>query len=601
MKYFMLIFLIGLLNLNVFSQEDKTQALARQYFQNGDYQKAAQMFEELHNENPSNYYFYNSLFTSYIRLNEYNNAEKLAKKQIKKNKDDIRYLVDLGFVYSQDNQSKKAESQFQEAIDMLSANENEVRQLANKFMSFRQDDFVIATYKKGNELLNDDTHFAFDLGNAYLRADKPEMAIENWLIVVDKKPFMQQSVQTMFSNNLDKKGLADALETQLYGYIQKQPSRDEFPEMLIWLFTNQKDFKSALIQAKALDKRKNEDGGRIYKLALDAVQEKEYDAAIEGFEYIVKKGEQNRYQSIAKSEILRARKLKVTAGKYTNEDLEALKTAYNAFLEKYSVNPRIAETVRDLANLEARYLYNLDRAIELLEELLNHPQLSKKVRNEVKLDLGDFYLLNGEIWEATLLYAQVDKDERDSPLGEDARFRNARLSYFKGEFQWAQAQLGILKGATSELVANDALKLSVFIMDNLGLDTTTTTMEMYASAELLAMQNKKEAALIALDKILKEFPGHALADDIYFKKASILVEQNKYEKAAENLELLLMAHSEDILADDAIFMLGDIYQTYLNDFEKAMEFYKRIITDYSNSVLVVEARKRFRKLRGDDV
>lgn len=601
MKYFLMIFFVGLFSLNGFSQEDKTQALARQYFQNADYQKAAQMFEELYNDNPQNYYFYNSLFTSYIRLNEYKEAEKLVKKQIKKNKDDIRYLVDLGFIYSQDNQSKKAESQFQEAIDKLSADENQVRTLANKFMSFRQDDFVIATYQKGNELLNDETRFAFDLGNAYLRANKPEKTIENWLVVVDKKPFMQQSVQTMISNNLDKKGLADALETQLYGYIQRKSNRDEFPEMLIWLFTNQKDFKNALIQAKALDKRKNEDGGRIYKLSLDAVQEKEYDAAIEGFEYIVKKGEQNRYHSIAKSEILRARKLKVTSGKYTNEDLQALRNAYNSFLEKYAVNPRTAETVRDLANLEARYLFNLDSAIELLEDLLSHPQLTKKVRNEVKLELGDFHLLNGDIWEATLLYAQVDKDERDSPIGEDARFRNARLSYFKGEFQWAQAQLGILKGATSELVANDALKLSVFIMDNLGLDTTTTTMEMYAAAELLAMQNKKDAAIIALDKILKQFPGHSLADDIYMKKAEILMEQRKYEKAAENLELLLISHSEDILADDAIFMLGDIYQHHLNDYEKAMEFYKRIITDYSNSVLVVEARKRFRKLRGDDV
>jgi tetratricopeptide (TPR) repeat protein len=601
MKYSILIFIIAFLNFNVFGQEDKTQALARQYFQNGDYKKAAQMFEELYGNNPNNYYYYNSLFTSYIRLNDYNSAEKIVKKQIKKNKDDVKYLVDLGFVYSQDNQSKKAETQFQEAIDKLTANENEIRTLANKFISFRQDEFVIATYEKGNTLLNDETRFAFDLGNAYLRADKPEKAVENWLLVVDKKPFMQQSVQTMFSNNLDQKGLSDALETQLYGYIQKQPSRDEFPEMLIWLFTNQKDFKSALIQAKALDKRKNEDGGRIYKLALDAVQEKEYDAAIDGFEYIVKKGEQYRFYAISKSEILRARKLKITAGKYTEEDLLALQASYNAFLEKYSINPRVAETVRDLANLEARYLFNLDRAIELLEALLEHPQLSKKVRNEVKLDLGDFYLLNGEIWESTLLYAQVDKDEKDSPIGEDARFRNARLSYFKGEFQWAQAQLGILKGATSELVANDALKLSVFIMDNLGLDTTTTTMEMYASAELLAMQNKKDAALIALDKILTQFPNHALVDDIYFKKSTILLTQRKYKKAIENLELLLVNHSEDILADDAIFRIGEIYQKDLNNNEKAMEFYKRIITDFSNSVLVVEARKRFRTLRGDDV
>ena len=230
MKKFLLILFLGLFSINAFSQEDKTQALARQYFQNGDYQKAAQMFETLFKDNPGNYYFYNSLFTSYIRLNEYKEAEKLVKKEIRRNKDDIRYLVDLGFIYSQDNQSKKAESQFQEAIDQLRADENQVRTLANKFMSFRQDDFVIATYQRGNELLNNETHFAFELGNAHLRANNPERAIENWLLVIDKKPFMLQSIQTMISNSLEKKGWQMLLKHSCMAIFRKSQIEMSFPK-----------------------------------------------------------------------------------------------------------------------------------------------------------------------------------------------------------------------------------------------------------------------------------------------------------------------------------------------------------------------------------
>jgi tetratricopeptide (TPR) repeat protein len=600
-KFLFTISLVFAFSLGLLAQEDKNQALARQYFQNGDFQKAAELYEQLYKKEPANFFYYNSLFTSYLRLNDYKSAEDLVKKQQKRYKTDVRYTVDLGYIYSQDNQAKKAEQTFEEAISNLSANENEIRMLAGKFMSYRQDDYVVKTYLKGNQLFGDNSKFAFDLGNAYIRANKPTEAVDNWLIVIDRNPIMMQSIQNMIANNIEVKRVQEALETKLYNYIQKHPGRNDFAEMLIWLFTHQKDYDGALVQAKALDKRNNEDGWRIMNLANNAMREELYDAAINAYKYLLTKGEQSVYYRSAQSEILRARKLKVTTGKYTSEDITVLQKAYSEFLDKYGKTPQNAQTIRDLANLEAKYLFNLDKAVELLEALIAYPQLQKRTRSESKLDLGDYYLQMGDVWEATLLYSQVDKDEKDSPLGEDARYRNARLSYFKGEFEWAQAQLNILKGATSELIANDALKLSVFIMDNLGLDTSTTAMKIYADAELLHMQNKNKEALAKLDVILRMFPQHALTDDVLYKKAKIYYRQKEYSEAVAQLEVLVKNHADDILADDAFFMLGEIYQFHLNDETKAMEYYRIIITDYTDSVLLTEARKRFRKLRGDDV
>jgi outer membrane protein assembly factor BamD (BamD/ComL family) len=48
-------------------------------------------------------------------------------------------------------------------------------------------------------------------------------------------------------------------------------------------------------------------------------------------------------------------------------------------------------------------------------------------------------------------------------------------------------------------------------------------------------------------------------------------------------------------------MLGNIYQYHLNDPAKAMERYQELMTDFPGSMFVVEARKRFRALRGDAV
>jgi predicted Zn-dependent protease len=221
------------------------------------------------------------------------------------------------------------------------------------------------------------------------------------------------------------------------------------------------------------------------------------------------------------------------------------------------------------------------------------------LKNTTKLSLGDFYLASGDVWESTLLYSQVDKDEKDSPLGEEARFKNAKLAYYKGDFDWAQTQLEVLKASTYELISNDAIELSVFIIDNLGLDTVALPMQMYAHADLLQFQNRDSDAMVTLDSITKLFPGHALTDDIEYTKAEIFVKRKEFDKAVPLLEDIIKNYKDDLKGDDATFLLAQINEEQLHNKEKAMELYKSIIMDFSNSLLVIEARKHYRQLRGD--
>ena len=257
--------------------------------------------------------------------------------------------------------------------------------------------------------------------------------------------------------------------------------------------------------------------------------------------------------------------------------------------------------MKELADLEGFYLHDLTSAINLCNEVIAMPGVNSNLRNQTKLSLGDFYLIDGDVWESTLLYSQVDKDEKDSPLGEEARFRNAKLAYYKGDFEWAQTQLEALKSSTTELISNDAINLSVFIIDNLGLDTVETPMQMFAKAELLMYQNKDEQARGTLDTITCLFPGHALFDDIEYLKAQMFVKKKEFEKAVPLLEDIIKTYKEDLKGDDATFLLAKIYEEHLNDKNKAMELYKSIITDYNSSLLVIEARKKYRLLRGDNL
>ncbi len=218
---------------------------------------------------------------------------------------------------------------------------------------------------------------------------------------------------------------------------------------------------------------------------------------------------------------------------------------------------------------------------------------------ECKLDLGDVSLLNNHPWDATLLYSQVEKDFPNSAVGQDAKYRNAKLSYYTGDFTWAKGQLDVLKAATSQLIANDALNLSLLISDNVGSDSTGGALKIYARADLLIFAEEPDKALRTLDSIDKKFPGNSLSDDILMAKSRLLIQQKDYAGAIPLLKKIVDESGSGLWADDAVFMLGDIYENRLSDKEQAKIYYQKIITDYSGSLWINEARKRFRLLRGD--
>ena len=67
-----------------------------------------------------------------------------------------------------------------------------------------------------------------------------------------------------------------------------------------------------------------------------------------------------------------------------------------------------------------------------------------------------------------------------------------------------RGQLDILKAATSKLIANDAMELSLLISDNIEEDSLTTPLQMYARADLLEFRNLDNDALAVLDSVIAE-------------------------------------------------------------------------------------------------
>jgi tetratricopeptide (TPR) repeat protein len=598
MKYrFLLCGFFLIIGITAYTQ---SETLAQEYFRNGEYEKAAVLYKQLYEQNQYSEFYFTRYLTSLLSLEDYKEAEDLIKKQIKVSPDKILLYVSYGNLYEEQFELEKAQKKYEEAIEQMPAEQYQVIRLANSFVQLTKYDLALATYEKGQKILKDKTLFAYELGDLYRQKGDSKSMIDNYLNALLENPSRLTSMKTLFQRYFTAEDFKE-LKIQLYDRIRETPDESIYPEMLTWLFIQDKDYKSALRQVKAMDKRLKENGGRVYSLAQTAATDKDYETAITAYSYIVdEKGKTNTYYIEAKREILICKRSQLVAGyNYTIQDLRILEGEYLGFLEEFGKNKNTANMVLELAELEALYINDLDKAIELLLELIQFPGIQHQLQAEGKIALGDYYLMQGERWEATLLYSQVDKDYNDDVLGQTARFKNAKLSYYMGDFEWAQAQFSILKASTSKLIANDALDLSVFIMDNLGLDTTAAPMYMFATADLLAFQNQFDAAFTLLDEIKTKFPKHSLEDDILYTKANIYLKQQDLTKAATLFETITNDYPESIRVDNALFALAELYELYLNDKSKATELYKRIFMDYSNSTFSVESRKRYQRLIKD--
>jgi tetratricopeptide (TPR) repeat protein len=577
--------------------------LAQEYFNNGEFEKAGVLFEKLYQQNDANDYFFERYIECYSLLSQYDKCEEQLKKQIKKRPKELKFLVLLGDLYDKQDKSAIAKEQYLKAIEKMPNDRNVVIQVASAFSSNNKYDMAIAAYEKGSEITKDKFAFSYYIADLYRnKGDQPVKMIENYLNSLQSNPNYLRTIQSNFARFLAV-GEFTELQTQLYTRLQEMPDNVEFAELIMWVFTQKKDYKNALRQAKALDKKLQQSGDRVFSTSKSAEDDKDYDTAINGYEFIVQEiGAQSSHFFTSKRRSLDCRKKRVVEKQdYTQADLTILESEYEKFLTENGRSKVTAEIIMELADVEAFYLKNLPKAIDLLNEVINYPNIDQHVQARAKLSLGNFYLINNERWESTLLYSQVDKAFKDDILGHEARFRNAKLSYFSGDFEWAQSQFDILKSSTSKLISNDAIDLSVFIMDNLGLDTITTPMEMYAQAELLSYQNRFDEAFLKLDSIRTKYPQHQLEDDVLWQEGQVYLKKREWQKATTAFQKIVSDYKEEIRADNALFALAQLFENQLNDKEKAKEYYEKVFMEYSSSVYAVDARKEFRRLRGDKV
>lgn len=603
MRSVLILFIVSLLIPSAMSAQDDDLSLAEYYYNEQLYEQAKMYFEKIYKSNKTAKVF-NSYLNTLIALKDEEGAIDLAKKKLKDDKDAINY-VKLGHVYEQFNHPEQALDHYESAIKKVTPTRSNIILLANEFALINQIPLALRAYEKGRNEGKDGYSFDFEIASMKGSLGDVQGMTDTFLDLLVKEPAYLQTVQNTFNRTLnieENPANFEMLKGKTLKRLQTSPDATALSEILIWLYVQKRDFKNAFTQVSALDKRSGEQGARVYELAHLAVTNHDFDAASRCFQYIVDLGSGSPYYNTAQVERLDAmgKMLEEKTGPQT-EGYRELESAYLQSLELIRNSVESAQLLRQLAHIQAFRLNKADMAITNLRNALQTPGLPPVPRAECKLELGDVLLFTGERWEASLLYSQVELDFKENPLGHEAKFRNARISYFSGDFEWAQSQLDVLKASTSKLISNDAIDLSLLITDNFNMDTVLLPMQQFARADLLSFQCRYNEANQVLDSILRAFPAHSLTDEIKMLQAKMCLQQGQYNEAKTLYQYVLDFHFADITADDALFALADMAERLDHDPETAMKLYERILTEFSGSLYVIEARKRFRALRGDQL
>ncbi|WP_316835737.1 tetratricopeptide repeat protein [Pedobacter nutrimenti] len=584
----------------LFAQVINDDAAAYQAYEQGEYEKAALLLGKLFEKNSSDNYF-DLYLNTLLKTRKYPEAEKLVRRMIKQQPDHLGYQISLGKVYQESGQQDKALKTFAEVISLLPKEENKIRFYVSYFYRFQAYDLAISAFLQGRKILGNEQLFAPELLNLYRFKKDKDGLVNEYINALSVSPAMLPQAEADLAGVFDGNGDYLILQTILLKKLQKEPDNDTFTQLLTWQYIQRREFDMALRQLVAQNKRLKQNDAAIFNLANTFLPNDAYPSAIKAYEYLLAKGPQNEYYLPSRIQLIDTKYQLLLQGAYEKAAIAELADQYQALIKEFGSSTQTLFAMTRWANLQAYYLNAPSKAEEALENALKVPNLNAMEAGRIKLSLGDIYILNNEPWEAFLIYEQVAKKFENQDIGNEARFRSAKLSFYQGNFAYAKAQADVLKASTSQLIANDALNLSLLLSDNLQSPADSSALKMYADAEMLQFRNLPEKALAKLDSINIAFPGNSLSDDVQMSKANIYIKKHNYALAAPVLQNLISQHPESLWADDAIFILASLYQDQLAKPEEAKKLYQKLISDFPGSMYTIEARKFYRKLRGDNM
>jgi tetratricopeptide (TPR) repeat protein len=568
--------------------------LAKTYFEKGAFEKAASLYKKLLSNQRTNSYYSLKLIECYQQLSQFKAAQNEIEAQLKYS-NNPQYFVELGYNYQLQDQLAKAEENYKNALERIDAQPNYVYAIAQQFESHGRIDNAIQAYELGLELAPNPA-FYYQLAVLHGVQKNIEKMMEHYLDYVETNSAHTNQVMRLLAEYISEDASQpynQIFKKVLLKKLQSTPNT-LWNQWLSWLYIQQNDFKKAFVQEKAVFRREPESLQGLINLAMLTKDAKAYETALTVLEFITQNTTDSRLNIQANTQRLELQL------EHSKLNYNTIKASYVKLLDTYKLGVETLEMQLSYATFLAFYDANSEAAITFLKTALK-ANLTDLASSSLKMKLADILVTQNKFNQALIYYTQIQLQVKNSTLAQEARFKAAKTSYYKGDFDWAETQLKVLKSSTSQLTANDALDLQLLISDHIASDSLHTALKMYAKAELLSLQKKSTEAIGVLETILENHKTDPIIDQTLFVQARLYESEKMYSKAEANYMRIITDYKDDILVDDAYFYLAELYRLQLNQIEKATLNYETIIFNHEDSIHFVDARKQYRILRGDTI
>lgn len=592
-KYLTIFILCFVVSLS-FGQNEE---LAKNYFDQGEYEKAEALYAKLHRNNPGQQNWLLGYVESLEALDNFEKAEEVLQTYLAEIGEYPNIQIELGYLYQKQNDSIAANTYYQKAISKIEERPGFAYSVGNVFQKYGLLDLAVQTYETAQRI-EPRSNNTIQLAKIYGEQGHYLKMFENYMDLISDNPSYFQILNRNFTQYISEDPSNEAnqaLRRVLLQRNQKEPQLI-YNQMLSWLFVQQEDYAKAFAQEKAIFQRsESKTIDRFIDLALISKDKDEWSSAREMLEFAVSKASSERQLFSAERELLLVKQKEAKA-----EDYDAIEVAYEELLNKIGRSRESFLIQRDLVQFLAKQKQETEKALEQIK-IIAGQNLYEQQSAELKLLQADLNVQQSKFNQALLLYTQVEKMIPNSDIAREAKFKVAKTSYYTGDFDWALTQLKVLKSSASQLTSNDAMELALLIKDNSQEDSTRTDLKLVAKADLLQFQNQPDQAMEILEAVLKDYKSASIVDEVLFRMAKLHLENREIEKAVPFLQRIVEEYGDEILADNANFLLGQLYMDQLNQPEKAKSYFETIIFNHPDSIYVVEARKRFRQLRGDQI
>jgi len=587
-------------SLVCFSQNEQ---LAQYYYDKGDFEKAKISFEELLKLSPQNSQYFQRTIDCYQQLQQFDVAEKAIKERLDKYKQGS-LLVELGYNFQLQKNEASAKKYYDEAIDRIKKNPNEVYGISNSFERKVLLEYALKSYQTATEIAPN-FNFNYQIALLYGQLGNTEMMISTFLDEAYANPQNSILIQNQLARFMVEEGDENFNETLRKALIiRTQKNQDIFwNHYLSWFYVQQKEFGKAFIQEKAIYKRNPDSLSDIVNLAQLAIEEDDSETAKEILGFVLENTKDLELLIQANSYLIQMK-----IDKASEKDFATINTELNGLLTEYEISPFTLSLQLIQAHFVAFNLKKPEEGKAIIKKALEL-QLNAYEEAQAKMELADILLYEEKFNQALIYYSQIEENLKNDAVAHEASLKAAKTSYFQGDFVWALKQFKELKSASTQLIANDALEYFLLINDNTVADSTQTALKQFAKGDYLLYQNRNQEAIAQFQSILKSFKGQASRATLEQAKqieavtllrlGKIHEKQGEYNLALSQYQNIIAQHSDGIYIDEALYFSAEIYNNTLKQPDKAKPLYEKIIFNHQDSIYFVDARKKYRQLRGD--